>query len=357
MGIQEYLNKHKFIYQHWNNLNQYNTDPNQLNFNKNDVNTYNELITMLKASDLNTIIRTQSGAIANGKNKYNNNYAWDIKSTNSYIRLTISIYGKVWVFRFGNDYKKDRPEIYPNVAFAAFKHECALDGIDLDKYKIDNGEEIKKTIQKPLILFNDDIKNKVYENVFHIDFHNSYPAGLCNTHPEFRKTVERIYNMRKDNDKSMLYKAILNYSIGWMQSLKNGRKAEWAHLAADAIRDNNRRILELAIRLQATGRAILGFNTDGIWYQGKEYHGDGEGPNLGQWQNDHAYCTFRAKSNGIYEYMEACKYYPVVRGVTELDMYKPREEWKWGDIYNTPIILYKLNKETLLLEEEYTNEI
>lgn len=357
MGIEEFLNKHKFTYQHWNTLNQYNTDPNQLNFNKGDVEVYNDLIVMLKASDLNTLIRTKSGAIANGKYKYNNNYAWDLIYTRSYIRLTISIYGKVWVFRFGTDFKKDRPEIYPNVAFATFKQECLKDGIDLDKYKIDNGAEVKQTIDKPLILFKDDIKGKTYNNVFHIDFHNSYPAGLCNTHPEFRPTVERIYKKRNDEETSALYKAILNYSIGWMQSLKGGKKAEWAHLAADAIRDNNRRILELTIRLQAAGRAVLGFNTDGIWYQGKEYHGAGEGHNLGEWSNDHVYCTFRAKSNGIYEFGEAGKYYPVVRGVTELDMIKPREEWQWGDIYNTPVILYNLNKETLLLEEEQVNEI
>ena len=111
MGIEEFLNKHKFTYQHWNTLNQYNTDPNQLNFNKDDVEVYNDLIVMLKASDLNTLIRTKSGAIANSKYKYNNNYAWDLIYTKSYIRLTISIYSKVWVFRFGTDYKKDRPEI------------------------------------------------------------------------------------------------------------------------------------------------------------------------------------------------------------------------------------------------------
>ena len=231
------------------------------------------------------------------------------------------------------------------------------DSIDLDKYKIDNGAEVKKTIDKPLILFRDDIKGFVYDNVHHIDFHNSYPAGLVNTHPEFKTTVERIYNMRNDPDKSALYKAILNYSIGWMQSLKGGKTAAWAHLAADAIRDNNKRIIELTIKLQAAGRVILGYNTDGIWYQGKPYSGAGEGKGLGQWSNDHVYCTFRAKSNGIYEFMEAGKYYPVVRGVTDLDMIKPREEWEWGDIYKTPIILYKLNRETLLIEEERVDEI
>ena len=31
-------------------------------------------------------------------------------------------------------------------------------------------------------------------NVHHIDFHNSYPAGLVNTHPEFKDVITFLYN-------------------------------------------------------------------------------------------------------------------------------------------------------------------
>ena len=113
----------------------------------------------------------------------------------------------------------------------------------------------------------------------------------------------------------MLNKAILNFSIGWMQSYKpsNKRYAEWAHLSRDAIADNNKRIIDLSIRLQASGRKILGYNTDGIWYQGQIYHGAGEGNNLGDWSNDHTNCLFRSKSDGSYEFIEDNTYNAVVR--------------------------------------------
>lgn len=78
---------------------------------------------------------------------------------------------------------------------------------------------------------------------------------------------------------------------------------------------------------------VLLYNTDGIWYCGDVYHGEGEGKRLGEWENDHINCMFRAKSAGSYEFVEDGKYYPVVRGRTNLDLITPRENWKWGDIF------------------------
>ena len=61
---------------------------------------------------------------------------------------------------------------------------------------------------------------------------------------------------------------------------------------------------EMNARLIANGDKILGHNTDGIWYQGPVYHGEGEGNDLGQWRNDYVDCRFRAKSSGAYEFIE-----------------------------------------------------
>ena len=81
-------------------------------------------------------------------------------------------------------------------------------------------------------------------NANHIDFHSSYPAGLANTHPEFRPILENLYNRRKENP---MYKAILNLSIGYMQTLNViGFNARYAQLAKDAIADNNRRVEDIA---------------------------------------------------------------------------------------------------------------
>ena len=179
------------------------------------------------------------------------------------------------------------------------------------------------------ICLEDAIPGFIFKKAHHIDFHNSYPAGLCNKHPEFRPVIEHLYKKRKENN---IYKAILNYSIGFMQSL-GGCGARWAHLTRDAIKDNNDRIRDIAARLRAAGNHILSFNTDGIWYIGNIYHGEGEGSELGQWENDHINCQWRCKSAGAYEFIEGNKYTPVVRGYTNLDKKKNRSEWSWGDIF------------------------
>ena len=126
----------------------------------------------------------------------------------------------------------------------------------------------------------------------------------------------------------MDYKHILNFSIGFMQSI-NGCGARWAHLAKDAIKDNNDRVRSLAATVEKSGRTVLLFNTDGFWYEGPVFHGKGEGDGLGQWHNDHMNCKFRMSGAGSYEFIEDGKYNPVVRGIpndTKLD-------WHWGDIY------------------------
>jgi hypothetical protein len=91
---------------------------------------------------------------------------------------------------------------------------------------------------------------------------------------------------------------------------------------------------ELAEKMKKSGRRILAYNTDGIWYVGDVYHDEGEGKGLGQWENDHINCKIRFKSAGSYEYIENGKYTPVQRGLTKLDSIKPRDEWQWGDIFS-----------------------
>lgn len=229
-------------------------------------------------------------------------------------------------------------------AFAKFKKKCEEMGVNLDKYAVskEKGLELKERIIKPFI-FNTSmcVPGETYENVHHIDFHNSYPAGLVNTHPEFKEVVEYFYKNRKKDE---INKAVLNYTIGYCQSGKINYK--YAQLSHDAINDNVKRLSALANDLLYSGRKVLLFNTDGVWYQGEIYHGRGEGPNLGEWENDHLNCKLRIKSAGSYEYMEGDSYHPVVRGRTKLDLIKPREEWVWGDIFQetaVELIKYEFN--------------
>lgn len=315
---------------------------------------FNEIYCFLKQTDMNTIIRTKSGGIAKGpKVLTNNSYAWDLQKSSLGAMLTIILGGTVYVLKFGTFKGQKAPEIYPSQAFATFDDKCLEYGINLNDYIIDNGPEVKLTIESPMIemLEYHDENHPGLTNVHHIDFHNSYPAGLANTHPEFRPVIEEFYALRKIDP---MYKAVLNYTIGWMQSVKNNRKAEWAHLSRDAIADNNKRIDILSCVLEFTGRKIIGYNTDGVWYQGEIYHGPGEGTGLGEWENDHVNCLFRAKSNGAYEFIENGKYQAVLRGQSTLDATKPnRKDWVWGDIYRAGIIGWKFDDEKGI----YFNEI
>lgn len=286
---------------------------------------------VLKLTGWNTIVRTPSGGVSIARQNFKPPM-WDIKATNACIEITlIGIYMLRIQFRQNSSVKEDnQPKIYGREAFSAFKKWLLLDGIDLEDYAIDNGAEVKKTIPKYIIkMENEKYKDCIFKNVHHIDFHNSFPAGLVNTHPEFGGVITMAYNTRKTRP---INKAILNYSIGFMQSISM-TGAQWAHLAKDAIEDNNKRVEELAAKVAASGRLILSYNTDGFWYAGEIYHGEGEGKALGQWENDHINCKFRAKSAGAYEYIEDGNYFPVVRGRTNLDLIKPRTEWEWGDIY------------------------
>lgn len=295
--------------------------------------------------DIHEVSFTHSGGISVSRENLRLP-AYGIKRTQTCVEIVILIVEGMWRIQFRNELPQDekKNKISGKKAFLRFKDLCEEEGIFLDMYKTTNGWNIKKEIEKPLIqLKRESSKDRIYENVHHIDFHSSYPAGLCNTHPEFRPVVEPIYEGRHDHP---IFKSILNFSIGFMQSW-GGCKARWAHLAKDAIADNNKRVRDISDRLENSGRVILSYNTDGVWYTGEIYHGEGEGEGLGQWSNDHVNCTWRAKSAGAYEFIENGKYTAVLRGQSSYDKVKPREEWQWGDIYRAEasVIKYKFDEE------------
>lgn len=299
---------------------------NIFNITREGAEQFNKLYFYVKSLDLPYIERTPSGGIVNGRKSVRP--AWDITTARNSVEMTVLLPEGSWRIQF----RTKLPEgLSGKKAFTKFKNMLLKKGIDLDSYAVKNGAEIKKQIESPLIgakrLSFYDIE---FERVHHIDFHSSFPAGLAITHPEFRPVLEEIYKKREEKE---IYKNILNFSIGFMQSLK-GCKAKYAVLARDAINNNNERVKNLANELEKKGRIILLFNTDGIWYQGPIYHGVGEGEGLGEWHNDHTNCIFRAKSAGSYEFIENGVYNPIVRGVSN----ESKTNWKWGDIYTEKAI-------------------
>ena len=305
------------------------------------IDQWNELYHLCQKAKLRRIrwVAT-SGYSTNGKrlsytDDDRNANSFDVLQTTSGWKLFIIRNRLRYVFYYGlPDAKLKGGRIEGGKGWKLMCKELKKDGINMDDYAIseEEGKAIKESsnFPKPYIDMNGAPSGQIFEHCNHIDFHSSYPAGLANTHPEFRPTIERAYQQRKTNPKRKLS---LNCFIGCRQSPKPTWKCRWSHLAKDAIGDNNRRIEEMDARLKANGDKVLGHNTDGIWYQGPVYHGEGEGNDLGQWRNDYVDCRFRAKSSGAYEFIENGKYYPVIRGITELDWIKPREEWQWGDIF------------------------
>jgi hypothetical protein len=314
-----------------------------LNIDEEGAKQFNIWYLELLNSNFNKIVRTASGGISISKRNFRPPM-WDVKYTKSCIELTVVGFERMLRIQFRQSKALDADcvgetrTIYGKQAFAAWKKELLKDGIDYDSYAIENGAEVKKSIPKYMIKVASDYycgEDKIFENCHHADFHNSFPAGLVNTHPEFGPTVNRLYEGRKVK---AINKAILNYSIGYGQSLDHC-DAKWAHLAKDAIADNNKRLFDLSQRISDSGCRILLWNTDGVWYQGDIYHGSGEGNKLGEWENDHTNCTLRIKSKGAYEFVEDGKYYPVLRGYTKLDKVKSRDKWEWGDIFHIDAVV------------------
>lgn len=214
-------------------------------------------------------------------------------------------------------------------AFKRFSDELLKDGIDITKYFIDNGIDIKREIEKPLIKVADNnFLDKTFEGAHHLDICSSYPYGMAKCYPEWYPTINRLYESR---DRYPINKAILNLSCGYMQSV--GRfKARLAHVSKYAINLNNKRVRDMAEYLELNGRVVLLYNTDGIWYIGKSINQNNT--RLGGWKEDHKNCKIRIKSAGAYEFIENGVYHPVLRGHTRLDDWKVRELWNWGDIYH-----------------------
>lgn len=296
---------------------------------------FNEIFEVVKHYEgITRMTRTPSGGISISRKNFLPPM-YDVKQSKSCVELTVLLAEGMWRFQFRKNFKAVDTVMGGTEAINRFAKKLKeLTGIVLEDYLIENGLEERADVPRYIIKsderFCPEVTNideaPVWENVHHIDFHSSFAGGLANTYPEFRSTLEWFYERRKSNPKN---KGVLNSTIGkmWSKSYKN---CGYVRLAKAAIADNNRRVLEVTKALEENGRVPLLWNTDGVWYYGDVYHGEGEGKGLGQWENDHINCTFRVKSRGSYEFIENGEYHPVVRGVDN----EKKSTWKWGDIFS-----------------------
>lgn len=303
------------------------------------------------------IVRTASGGVSiSGARKYWNCY--DFRMLSYMAELTIILYaadGRHGVrLQFGRE--RESTTYSGRKALAGFKQECEALGIDLSKYAVENGKEVKASIPKPRIWLNESLKDRTIEHAYHIDYHSSHDAGMANAYPELRPIFEKWYQQRK---KSKTAKAKLVMCWGALQA-KMLCGAKYALIAKAGIEDTNRRVDNMVKKLEAIGYTIIALNTDGIFYYSPtgelgEYHGEGEGKALGQWSNDIEDVTIRFKSKGAYEYITRTgEYKAVLRGRTLLDAEKDRSLWQWGDIYDdrAEYITYRPDYDTHTLIKE-----
>lgn len=245
----------------------------------------------------------------------------------------------------------DENKINGRQAFNKFKKDCEKLGIDLESYRVDEelGYEIKQTIEKPKIAVASNLfLNKTFEHVNHLDINSSYPAGLAESHPEFEPLIRKYFKKRKTNKD---YKAILNLTIGFMQSIYVDYR--YSQLSKDAIHVNNRKVDEMTRWLQKHDRVVLLWNTDGIWFAGDSLKETFNSTELGEWHEDYTDCKFRIKSAGCYEFECNGKYESRLRGKTKFEEEKPRDQWQWGDIYQEAtdkIISYIVTEDGHIME-------
>ena len=221
----------------------------------------------------------------------------------------------------------------------------------MDKYNIDfskyaclssqEGLNIKQQIQSPVIKVVRNIYlNKIWNHVYHLDLNSSYASRVAEKYPELREVYEELYQNRKNDNN--LFKHVLTNSIGCFQSpycpdwneRRRVKPYQFANLAKIAINGTVEKIHYYYDRIVQKGMIPLLINTDGIWYYSIKgpYHDKDEGTCLGQWKTDHLDCKFLMTSAGSYQYVEngVCK--TVLRGTSNLDKIKQREDWVFGDI-------------------------
>lgn len=357
---------------HQDKYNQYRVAPNKLSMSDEGVAKFNKIYVTLKNSPLNALVRTKSGSIS--QTAIENSCSWDIQEGYGWKKITVILGEDVYSINIGRfaDDNVDKLGITPQAAFSTMRKELAKDGIDLDKYAVtkEEGMKIKKTIPSPLIdIFPQYLSDETgagIDNVFHLDFNSAYPSGLVATHPEFTKTIERVYSRRKTNPK---FKAAMNLFIGCCQSPKIPWEAKWSQLTKDAMEWTIEQMSKLADKIKNSGREVIGYNTDGIFVKGfgpddtfeDEMYGADK---LCHYKRDEWNMKFRAKSKGAYEFIGCTKknpkphYEAVLRGSTRLDVVKPRSEWSWGDIYKCSEIAYKwFDSEGFVLVDDEVLEV
>lgn len=310
---------------------------NNFGFNDKDVEEFNEIynycLKNAREGNMRNFIITKSGGISTAIGNVRG-AMWTLTVKKTFIEIIIRNFDARY-YRFIIGHQKDRTEVSGRQAWWKYKETVEAHGVNLEELAIDNGLEVKQTIPSPRIELKV-AENRTYYNAHHLDINSAYNAGMMQAFPVLEPAIREMYNKRKLNPE---YKQVLNMTQGFMQSKMVGYK--YAHISKAGYVYTLNKLDELTFKLLASGRRILSYNTDGIWYQGDIYHDLSEGTDIGQWKNDQVNCKIRFKSKGCYEYeTEDGTYKPVFRGESAYEKIVPKEQWQWGDIFKGDVVEY-----------------
>jgi len=320
--------------------------------NKENTEALNNFIARMKASEaFSKVKRTKSGGITNvGAYLHSHPFMYDV--INSTSKFTITVVSplasfKIYVGYVNKKMYKDKKEekVGGKTPSRRLIKACEDSGIDMEKYANSKEEGLlaTKMIHTPAVKTVDAEIDKVYEgNIHHLDFHKFYPSGIVLLNPEF-ETAFKYLKVRGDKEA---------LDIGTRYLASKYAQYKYAVLVKDGINFMYERFYEVAEDIKNSGRTILAFNTDGIWYQGEVYHNAKlyEGLDFGQWSNDYINVQkirFASAGCGKYEFITAeGKYEPRYRGQSSYEREVAREKWQWGDIYKGSEVKITFNKKS-----------
>lgn len=346
-------------------LNKINLNTVYLKLDDEGIEKFNEIYQLV--SDWRELKLTKSGGISI-KGRDFRWYSHKTVSTKSGCELIIVAPEKSYRIIIKRENTEQKKKIHGHTAFAEFKKRLEEKGFDISELAIENGLEVKQTIQKPDIRMIEEYKDKTVEHAFHVDINSAYMAGIKTAYGSagngiLGEVINDIYINRKNPKYGQRNKDILNLSQGYFQSVYcvlNHHGYALAHLSKAGIEACYNGLQKLIAYYEKEGCKLIGTNTDGAWFEAPKDMEEWEvnritSDRLGGCKVDHWDCTLRYKTRGAYEFIENGVYTPVVRGSTKLDQIKPRSEWKWGDIYRKEVkyeIVYFFKRGVGYVKEE-----
>lgn len=349
--------KGKAYKENYYKLNYYKLPLTEVSFKKEtlsqaNVKILNEFIDRMKASKAFTKLkRTPSKGISiEGAYLHSHPFQYDIVKSTSKIILTVATMEGSYKIAIGW-FKAKEEKKEGKTPSRRWIQACEKHNIDLSKYEnsFEEGKLAAASIHKPAVGTVTAIRDKIYEgNIHHLDFHKFYPSGIVMLHPEFREAFEELVN---NKDKEAL-------DIGTRYLASEYAQYKYAKVIKEGINYMYERFFQLSDELNKSGRKILAYNTDGIWYQGEVYHGIYEGTGLGEWENDYINIQkirFKSSGLGAYEFIkEDGTYESRYKGQSSYEREIPRDQWVWGDIYKGSDISIALDeiKEHIILKGE-----